>query len=117
MKDLKVDEDLMRLISNAPVCVLQFGDESCPPCAALRGKLERWMKDHPEMAVRYIPIREFPMLSAQMGIFSVPTILVYIQGKLTARESGYFSLEQLLDRLQRTLALLDFPSAIEYNAD
>lgn len=106
MTDLQKEEDLQDLIQESAMCVLQFGDASCLPCSALRGRLEQWLERQSNVESRYIPIREYPALAAQMGIFSVPTILVFIQGKLIARESGYFSLDQIIDRVERTLKLL-----------
>ena len=44
-------------------------------------------------------------ISSQMGIFSAPTVLVYMDGQLVARESGYFSLDALLGDIERYLEL------------
>ena len=44
--------------------------------------------------------------SAQMGVFTVPTVRFYMDGKLAVDESGYFSLDRMLDRMERYLKIL-----------
>lgn len=39
-------------------------------------------------------------MCTQMGIFSAPAVAVYMDGVLVARESGYFSLDDVLGRLE-----------------
>ena len=45
-------------------------------------------------------------LSAQMGVFTVPTVRFYMDGKLAVDWSGYFSLDRMLDRMERYLKIL-----------
>lgn len=101
MEDLRIGESIDYLINTSKICILQFGDESCGPCFALRERIEKWLETHPDAAGRYIPIRDNMELSAQMGILSVPTVSAYVCGKEVARESGYFSLDQILERIDR----------------
>ena len=41
-----------------------------------------------------------------MGVFTVPTVRFYMDGKLAVDESGYFSLDRMLDRAERYLKML-----------
>ena len=41
-----------------------------------------------------------------MGVFTVPTVRFYMDGKLAVDESGYFSLDRMLDRVERYLKML-----------
>ena len=38
-------------------------------------------------------------IAAQRGILSAPTVEVYIEGKLSIQKSGYFSLDEILDKI------------------
>lgn len=106
MKDLSKDENLEELIDGSKICILQFGDKSCGPCFALRTRIEKWLETHPEAEGRYIALRENMEISAQKGILSVPTITAYVCGKEVARESGFFSLDQILERVDRYTDML-----------
>ena len=91
--DLLLRENLLVLV--------QFGAESCAPCSAIRRKITAWNKGHAQIPYLYIPTEQFPELCAQLGVFTVPTIFVYAEGRLTIRESGYFGLEELLRKIER----------------
>lgn len=106
MELLSPDENLNTLISSSPCCFLQFGDETCAPCHALRARLSQWLETHPDVTARYIPVSEYTEEAAQMGVFTVPTVRFYIDGKLAADESGYFSLDRMLDRVERYLQIM-----------
>ena len=97
-------EDLIR---SAPLLIFLFGDEACALCHALENRLDSWVAAHPEAEARYIPIREQQAACAQMGIFSAPTVLITMDGQVIARESGYFSLDRMLENVERALALRD----------
>ena len=103
-----LSEDIEVLVQETPVLLLQFGDDSCGPCHAIRYKLDRWLEDHGEVLARYVNIGEHLALCSQMGVFSVPTIIVYMDGQVAAKESGYFSLDALLERVERYLEMCGY---------
>ena len=100
-----INEIINELIENAVVVTLLFGDESCAPCHALKQKIDRWHEDFPEVETRYVPIADNMELCGQLGVFSVPSLSCYIEGKNVAFESGYFSLEVFLGKVERYLEL------------
>ncbi len=87
-------------INKQDLLILQYGTKTCNPCHALSKKLEDWSKEYPNVKVIYIPIENYLEQSHQMGILSAPTIHTYIKGQLFQKESGYFSLDQLLERYE-----------------
>lgn len=102
-----LEENLIDLISSSSVLILLVGDESCGPCHALRFKIDEWGSLHAGVTARYIPLRENLELCAQMGIMSVPTVIVYMDGRVVEQKSGYFSLDEILTRLERYLEIRD----------
>ena len=94
---LAVLEDRIR---KAPILIAEFGTAGCGPCLALQKKLESWQSRHPCIPCLYIPLGGCPEICGQMGIFSAPALLVYVQGKLAIREAGCFSLEEVLSKVE-----------------
>ena len=47
-----------------------------------------------------------PEISAKMGIYSAPAVLVYVEGRLTIREAGVMSVEDIFARIARYEQLL-----------
>lgn len=101
------EENINFVLGQSRVVILQFGTAACAPCTAIKDRLDRWSKDHNMVETRYISLEDFPELAATFGIFSAPTVLVFVEGQLTIRESGYFSLDGILKRTERYINLLD----------
>ena len=85
--------------------VKQYGSETCAPCVAIRRKLEEWQRAHPTVNYSYLPIEDHQEEAAQKGILSVPTVIAVIDGTEVVRESGYFSLDKMLARLERYMKM------------
>ena len=107
MKTLENSENLTNLITTSKVLLVQFGSGDCNPCAALREKIDRWSEPRTDVDSVYVPMEHFPEVAASRSIFTVPTVLVYTEGKLSIRESGCFSLDGVFSRIERYLSLMD----------
>lgn len=107
MELLETQEALQAAIQTRPMVIVQFGTESCAPCKALQHKIAIWNQSHPAVSHIYIPAADFPALCAQMGVFTVPAIFVYVDGRLSLQQSGYFSLEQLLKQVEKYQRMLE----------
>lgn len=106
MEQLASAEQYQTMIQEHTVLLVQFGAHTCAPCTAIRRKIDSWCALHPQCRSIYVPVEQFRELAAGESVFSVPTILVYIEGRVTIRESGYFSLDDIFNRMERYIALL-----------
>lgn len=111
MESLKNQEELTGCMACENVGMVLFGSHSCRPCSAIRNRIELWQSGHPKVCCLYVPVEEYPELCGQLGVFSVPTVFVFVQGKLTLRESGYFSLEQILHGTEKYCRILGMDAA------
>lgn len=105
MRELQKTDDLKQLIQDKPTVLIQFGRESCTPCGAVRAKIDHWLENHQDIEAVYVDVAQHPAVAAQRGIFSVPSVLVYMGGQLSIEESGYFSLDEIFDKVERYLEL------------
>ncbi len=101
-----IKQTISKQAAASPVMILQIGSSACTPCTAIRHRIEKWLEDNPIAEYRYISIDDRPEIAAQYGIFSVPAVLVLIEGSLTIQKSGYFSLDEILGRTERYMKLL-----------
>ncbi len=106
MKVLENCVDLENAIRNEKILIVQFGAQACAPCHAVRHKIETWCDAVQGVSSLYVPIEDFTELAAQASVFVVPTIFVYVEGKLMLRESGYFSLDAILGKVQQYIEML-----------
>lgn len=107
MEILKQESGLDSRIQSENILIVQYSAQRCAPCHALEKKLTDYVNTFPEVSAVYIPTEDFSELAAQAGVFTVPTILVYVRGKLTIRESGYFSLQSILSKIDQYRTFLN----------
>lgn len=74
----------------------------CNVCKVLKPKVMEMLKsDFPNISFCYVDLNEAKEISGQLSIFSVPTILVYFEGKETIRASRNVHLEELREQIER----------------
>ena len=100
-------EKIEDLLKNEIGVVLYFSTETCNVCKALKPKIKISFKNNfPDIKMEYIDCEKTPEISAHFGVFSVPTILVFLQGKEFARESRNVSVELLTEKIQRPYKIM-----------
>ena len=99
--------NIRELIANTEILIVECGSVTCAPCTAIRNRIDDYIASHSKLTALYVEIAENRALCGELGVFSSPTILVYVEGSLTIRESGYFSLSDIFRRIDRYISLLD----------
>ena len=99
MIEFSSKDDLNKIISENTITIIQYGAATCMPCHSIKNKITTWQENHKDVAAYYISLEENMEIAAQRGILSAPTVEVYIKGKLSIRRSGYFSVDEILDKV------------------
>ena len=99
-------EFLEKELSEHRLLLVELTQEGCGPCQAIRQKLSSWQKEHPRTACLYLPIEEHRALCSQLGIYTGPALLLFAEGKLTLRQAGCFSLNEVLRKAEQYESLL-----------
>ncbi|MBK7631693.1 MAG: thioredoxin family protein [Ignavibacteriales bacterium] len=74
----------------------------CNVCKVLKPKVLEMIKiDFPKINFCYVDLNEAKEISGQLSVFSVPTILVYFEGKETIRISRNVHLQELWEQISR----------------
>ena len=87
------------LRSDVPVLV-DFFATWCGPCQALAPVLEEMAAEPSEFRIVKIDVDQNPELANRYGITSIPTLLVFKNGKVQARHSGLSDRAELLAMLR-----------------
>lgn len=98
-------EQIEHLKSTQAVLLL-FGGPHCGVCQAIKPKLEFLLAQHyPEMARVYVDCAGSPDICAQHGVFSLPVVQLYIEGRLCLERGRSFSLLELGAEMERIYGL------------
>lgn len=89
------------LIKNNQIVLLYFGSKSCNVCSAVQPKIEEILKNYPKIKSAKIDIEKSLDISAYYNIFTIPVVLVYIEGKEIIREARHISIQDLNNKIDR----------------
>jgi thioredoxin len=91
------------LVSEVPVLV-EFGATWCGPCKVVEPELQALAQEYAGRAkVVNVDIDQSPFLARQLGIQSVPTFLVFHQGRPVSGKAGALKKAQLAELLEPLL--------------
>ena len=75
------------LLSNQPVLV-DFWASWCGPCRMLSPVVDEVAEERTDVKVGKVNVDEQPELAGEFGVMSIPTLLVFEQGKLVRQAVG-----------------------------
>jgi thioredoxin len=81
--------------------VIDFWAPWCGPCRAMAPQFQRAARMRPQYRFAKVNVDEEPLLAAQFGIRSIPTLVVLRDGEPVAAESGVIGATQLVEALDR----------------
>ena len=100
-------EELQNTIKTEVGVLLYFSGENCNVCHALRPKFkELFDAEFSELKQIYLDAHENAEISAHYQVFSVPTMIVFMDGREFAREGRAVSLHQLSEQLKRPYGMM-----------
>ena len=87
--------------------LLYFSSESCSVCKVLKPKVAVMLQEKfPRIHARYVDIEKSPVISGQFRIFTIPTILIFFDGKEQVRYSRNIGMQQLEASISRPYSMV-----------
>ncbi|MCV6609640.1 MAG: thioredoxin family protein [Amphritea sp.] len=104
---MKLNSDLNTVLSEieqSPSVLLYFSGENCSVCEALKPKIAQIVGER-FLHVQQIEVhlQQLNIISSHFGVFSIPTILFFREGKEWLREGRNLSVGQLVADIKRIM--------------
>jgi len=100
-------ETIKEKVTSEAGVLLYFSGEDCRVCHALRPKFAEMFDAHfPLVKQVFLDAQEHAEIAAYFQVFSVPTMIVFLQGQEFAREGRAVSLHQLIQKLGRPYRMM-----------
>lgn len=93
-------ENFETQVGKAGVLLVDFYADWCGPCKMLAPLIEEAAREHPEISVGKINVDNEPQLAAAFGISSIPTLMVFKDGKAVKKSVGFISKEEIEELLK-----------------
>lgn len=108
MRHIVSEAELECLLRENPATLLLFGGQDCGVCQAIKPQLEQLTREEfPKLAVAYIDCQqEGGVLCAARGIFALPVVQLWFEGRHFETFAKVFSLGQIRNALKRPYGLL-----------
>ena len=100
-------EQIQQTIKEEVGVLLYFSGEQCNVCHALRPKFKALFDaEFPKIKQIYLDAHENPKISAHYSVFSVPTMIVFLDGREFVREGRAVSLHKMIEQLARPYGMM-----------
>lgn len=96
---ITMDNFKKEVLEEEKTVVLDFYADWCGPCKMQSPILDELSNDEKNIKVVKVNVDEEPDLAEQYNIMSIPTILIFKQGKITKQFVGLTSKEELVKEL------------------
>jgi len=105
--ELKSLSEVDELIESELGVLLYFSTPTCNVCHALKPKIEEEFETNFPLVKRvFIDSSVFPEVGAKYNIFSVPTILLFLDKKEFAREGRNISVALFINKVKRVYSIM-----------
>ena len=99
-------EDLRETIAREAAVLVYFSTPDCRVCQALRPKVaELLARELPRLRGIYVDCAASPDAAAQYGVFSVPTLIAFFEGREWIRKGRNVGVDELRGALIRPYGL------------
>lgn len=99
-------ESIEQLIKDNQMVLVYFGGNNCSVCSAMKPKIEELLESYPKIKSAGVTVEEAISLSAAYNVFTIPAILLFIEGKEVLREARHISIDELEMKISRYYTLL-----------
>ena len=106
MIELNTLDEMNEFIKNNTIAMIYFASEGCSVCGVLLPKIEEMITKFPKLKLSKVQVDKFTEAAGQYSIFTLPAILVYVEGKEIIREARFISVEMLEGNIERYYDIL-----------
>lgn len=107
MKEITSTQEFEQVLKEKVAVVAYFSHDNCNICKVLKPKLrEALTEQFPKIEQVYINIENTPELAGQHSIFTVPVVLLFLEGQENLRKSRNFGIGEVMDYIKRPYAIL-----------
>jgi len=100
-------ENIEKTIKENLAVMVYFSAPTCNVCHALKPKLlEALEKNFSEFVVESVDISQGEDIAPYFGVFAIPTVLIFLDGKEFLRKSRHMSVDEVIREIRRPYEIM-----------
>lgn len=107
MQEAESLEHVQFFVEQEKISLLYISRSNCSVCVSLLPQVENLLQDYPQVASLHINTDEIPEIAAEYSIFTVPVVIVSVEGKEMFRKARFVPIEDLNAQLHKITNLLE----------
>ena len=92
---------LVEAIQNEDLVFVYVSQPQCSVCVSLLPKVEELLQQFSKISSYYLNTHEVPVAAGQLSVFSIPTVLFFVQGKEQFRLVRTFGITEIKEKIDR----------------
>lgn len=106
MKELKSKNEMDSIIKSNEFVLFYLSKKKCGVCTSLKPKIKMVGDKYPKLKQFYIDLENDESIIGQYSLFTIPVVLVFVNGRETIREARYMSVGDIDSRIKRIADML-----------
>ncbi len=82
-----------------------FTHPDCGVCGVIKPKIEELLDKYPEIKGYNCSLADDPEIAGQLTLYSVPMLLLYIEGKEVLREGKFIVMDMIEPKIERLVEI------------
>ncbi|WP_240687966.1 thioredoxin family protein [Pseudalkalibacillus hwajinpoensis] len=105
MEDVTLEEAKRNLIHESLYFLYLYGT-NCSVCHALLPQVEEVLKDFTQIKSGKLNVHEIPEAAGEFSVFTIPVLLLYVEGKESIREARFVNIESFRSSINRIITMM-----------
>ncbi|MCB2305121.1 thioredoxin family protein [Clostridium estertheticum] len=101
MKNLNSIDDIKDFIKENKFVMLYFSSDGCSVCDDVLPRVEELLKKQIKVVSGHVEIQNIPSVASVFGIFTIPSVIIFLEGKEIVRQARYINFLELKEKIQR----------------
>ncbi|OQY31875.1 MAG: hypothetical protein B6241_12905 [Spirochaetaceae bacterium 4572_59] len=101
---LKSFSEIQKVIDKKDgMTLFYFTHPDCAVCSVIKPKIEEFLREHSRISGYHSSLDDDPMIAGQLTIYSIPMVLIYMEGREILREGKFIVMDVLEPKIQRLM--------------